>query len=114
MGVGVLPAPAPASGLPQASACTCTCTCLRAIASYCLHLHLPQGYRKLGFTRDGNATVYREWLPSVQAAALIGDFNNWGNTWMTKDQWGVWSIRLEDGAKGGGRAGAGRGRGVDD
>ena len=34
--------------------------------------------------------------------------------WMTKDQWGLWSVQLEDGTKGGGRGqgrGGGRGRG---
>lgn len=33
----------------------------------------------------------------TQAAALIGDFNGWKESWMTKDKWGVWEITLPDG-----------------
>ena len=46
--------------------------------------------------QDG-AIVYREWAPAAQAAALIGDFSKWEPVWMTRDEWGVWSVRLEDG-----------------
>jgi len=31
------------------------------------------------------------------AAQLIGDFNNWGGTWMDKNEFGVWSVNLPDG-----------------
>ena len=44
------------------------------------HHRIPatrQGYRKYGFNREGNATVYREWAPGATAASLIGDFNGW-------------------------------------
>jgi hypothetical protein len=44
--------------------------------------------------------VYREWAPAAQAAALIGDFSGWQPVWMDRDQWGVWSVRLPDGARG--------------
>jgi len=59
-----------------------------------------QGYKKLGVTRVGKATVYREWAPAAQAAALIGDFSGWKEVWMTKDQWGIWEVILPDGADG--------------
>ena len=32
----------------------------------------------------------------AQSAALIGDFNGWQGSWMTKDQFGVWSVTLPD------------------
>lgn len=57
-----------------------------------------KGYERLGFTREAGATVYREWAPAAQAAALIGDFNGWQPAWMTKDEFGVWELRLPDGA----------------
>ncbi len=79
-----------------------------------------QGYETFGITRDGDALVYREWAPAARAAALIGDFNDWQPAWMSKDEWGVWSVRLPDGGylrerawgargarRAGGRAGGG-------
>ena len=57
-----------------------------------------QGYEKLGFRREGNATVYREWAPAASSAHLIGDFNSWGGTHMEKDSFGVWKVTLPDGA----------------
>ena len=56
-----------------------------------------QGYEKLGFRREGNATVYREWAPAASSAHLIGDFNGWGGTHMEKDSFGVWKVTLPDG-----------------
>lgn len=56
-----------------------------------------QGYKRLGFTRDGKGIVYREWAPMARSAALIGDFNNWEGSWMEKDAFGVWSLFLPDG-----------------
>ena len=52
----------------------------------------------MGFTRDGGATVYREWAPAATAAQLIGDFNGWAGAAMQRDASGVWSITLPDGA----------------
>ena len=57
-----------------------------------------QGYELFGFTRDGGATVYREWAPAAQGAQLIGDFNGWQGTPLERDDFGVWSVRLPDGA----------------
>lgn len=45
---------------------------------------------------QGSAIVYREWAPAAQAAALIGDFSGWEPQWMTRDEWGTWSITLPD------------------
>ena len=56
-----------------------------------------QGYERLGFTREGNATVYREWCPAAAAAQLIGEFNNWSGAWMERDEFGVWKVVLPDG-----------------
>lgn len=56
-----------------------------------------QGYEKLGFAREGNAVVYREWCPAASSAQLIGDFNGWGGTHMEKDGLGVWKVTLPDG-----------------
>ncbi|PNW82693.1 hypothetical protein CHLRE_06g289850v5 [Chlamydomonas reinhardtii] len=55
-----------------------------------------EGYKYFGFNREDGAIVYREWAPAAQAAALIGDFSKWEPVWMTRDEWGVWSVRLED------------------
>ncbi|XP_073390436.1 1,4-alpha-glucan-branching enzyme, chloroplastic/amyloplastic isoform X2 [Physcomitrium patens] len=59
---------------------------------------LCEGYKKFGFTREGNCIVYREWAPAAAAAQLIGDFNNWDGRKhnMERDKFGVWSIRLPD------------------
>lgn len=51
----------------------------------------------MGFFREGNATVYREWCPAASSAQLIGDFNGWGGSWMERDAYGVWKITLPDG-----------------
>ena len=56
-----------------------------------------QGYEKLGFRREGNTVVYREWCPAATSAQLIGDFNGWGGTHMEKDGSGVWKAVLPDG-----------------
>lgn len=57
---------------------------------------------RLGVSRDAarGETVYREWAPGAQAAALIGDFSGWEPRWMTKDEFGVWEVRLPDGPGG--------------
>ncbi|KAG2486093.1 hypothetical protein HYH03_015188 [Edaphochlamys debaryana] len=55
-----------------------------------------KGYEYYGITREDGATVYREWAPAAQAAALIGDFSHWQPVWMSRDEWGVWSVRLPD------------------
>lgn len=64
------------------------------------HAMLPplQGYKRFGFTREGGATVYREWAPAATAAQLIGDFNGWAGAPMQGNASGVWSITLPDGA----------------
>lgn len=56
-----------------------------------------QGYKKLGFSREGNTIVYREWAPAAGSVQLIGDFNNWNGSWMERDEFGVWKITLPDG-----------------
>lgn len=58
---------------------------------------LPQGYERFGFTQEAGCTVYREWAPLALSAALIGNFNDWQGTWMSRDQFGVWSVSLPDG-----------------
>jgi 1,4-alpha-glucan branching enzyme len=75
---------------------------LRLIASRNLLSRKNQGYEKFGITREGNATVYREWAPAAQAAALIGDFSNWEPVWMDKGEFGMWSVTLPDGEGAGG------------
>ena len=42
--------------------------------------------------------MYREWAPAAQSAQLIGDFNGWQGTPLERDDFGVWSVRLPDGA----------------
>lgn len=56
------------------------------------------GYKYYGFTRGDACTIYREWAPGASAAQLIGDFNGWTGTWMEKNEFGVWSVTLPDGA----------------
>lgn len=56
-----------------------------------------EGYRNFGFQIDAAQNVtYREWAPGASSASLIGDFNGWNREShpMTKDQFGVWSIRI--------------------
>ncbi|KAL8172169.1 hypothetical protein V2J09_023973 [Rumex salicifolius] len=55
-----------------------------------------QGYLKFGFNKEEGGVVYREWAPAAQEAQLIGDFNGWdgSNHNMTKDEFGVWSIKI--------------------
>ncbi|CAA0830114.1 1-4-alpha-glucan-branching enzyme 2-2-chloroplastic/amyloplastic [Striga hermonthica] len=57
-----------------------------------------QGYLKFGFNREEGGIVYREWAPAAQEAEIIGDFNGWNGSGhkMTKNQFGVWSIRIPD------------------
>ena len=71
--------------------------CLLVVAILLISL-LLQGYERLGFTREGGATVYREWAPAATAAQLIGDFNGWEGAPMQRDASGVWSVTLPDGA----------------
>ena len=72
----------------------CAATCMRTrIVHTCM-----QGYERLGFTREGSATVYREWCPAAAGAQLMGDFNSWSGAWMQRDDFGVWKIVLPDGA----------------
>ncbi|KAH7615671.1 hypothetical protein Ndes2526B_g09583 [Nannochloris sp. 'desiccata'] len=54
------------------------------------------GHEKFGITRENGRTIYREWAPGAESAQLIGDFNGWAGTWMTKDDFGVWSVELPD------------------
>ncbi|KAH7437626.1 hypothetical protein KP509_05G081300 [Ceratopteris richardii] len=56
------------------------------------------GFLKFGFNRTGNCIVYNEWAPAAQSAQLVGDFNNWDGSqhWMSKDEFGVWTIRIPD------------------
>ncbi|EIE25420.1 starch branching enzyme [Coccomyxa subellipsoidea C-169] len=62
--------------------------------------NFAKGYEKMGFFREGNATVYREWCPAASSAQLIGDFNAWGGSWMERDAYGVWKITLPDDPQG--------------
>ncbi|CAI5518474.1 unnamed protein product [Closterium sp. Naga37s-1] len=57
-----------------------------------------RGYETMGFTREKDAIVYREWAPAATAAQLVGDFNGWNgeSCWMERNHFGVWSVRLPD------------------
>ena len=64
-----------------------------------------RGYEKMGFTRTAEGITYREWAPNATAACLRGDFNGWdlgeNGKWMTKDDYGVFSVFIpnnEDGS----------------
>ena len=64
-----------------------------------------RGYEKMGFTRTAEGITYREWAPNATAACLRGDFNGWdlgeNGKWMTKDDYGVFTVFLpnnEDGS----------------
>jgi 1,4-alpha-glucan branching enzyme len=63
-----------------------------------------RGYEKMGFTRDAKGITYREWAPNASAACLFGDFNDWNlgekGAWMTKDDYGVFSVFLPNEADG--------------
>ena len=72
----------------------------RTLDSICTHEGSLEafalGYQKFGITRGKNCTIYREWAPGAIAAQLIGDFNGWAGTWMSRDDFGVWSVELPD------------------
>ncbi|CAL5225794.1 g8569 [Coccomyxa viridis] len=66
-----------------------------------------QGYNFYGLNRgehEGKTGIwYREWAPGARAIALIGEFNNWDpkpDHWAIKNDFGVWSLFLPDGADG--------------
>ncbi|KAH9268421.1 hypothetical protein BASA83_009420 [Batrachochytrium salamandrivorans] len=60
------------------------------------------GHSRFGFTFDSNAITYREWAPGVNAAFLIGDFNQWNRKShpMTRDAYGTWEIVIPHGKDG--------------
>lgn len=63
--------------------------------------HFAKGYEVFGLVRDGESVVYREWAPAAKAVHLIGDFNGWSwDTPLERGEFGVWSVRLPDGAHG--------------
>eukprot|EP00899_Mesostigma_viride_P000843 jgi/Mesvir1/1075/Mv17590-RA.1 len=57
-----------------------------------------QGYNDFGFVRKDGHIIYREWAPAARGMALIGDFNGWNpeSHRMQRDQFGVWSVQLDD------------------
>ncbi|KAA8497243.1 1,4-alpha-glucan-branching enzyme 2-1, chloroplastic/amyloplastic [Porphyridium purpureum] len=57
------------------------------------------GYKKLGFNKQGDGVVYREWAPAAKEMYLTGDFNGWNRRshGMSKDGFGVWEIFLPEG-----------------
>jgi 1,4-alpha-glucan branching enzyme len=63
---------------------------------------MTQGHHYFGLNRGTHAgksgVWYREWAPGAQSLRLIGDFNGWdrGATFLERDQWGVWSVFLDD------------------
>lgn len=59
-----------------------------------------RGYDTYGFTRERGCVVYREWCPSAKAVQLIGDFNGWNASWCERKEFGVWELKLADGADG--------------
>ena len=70
-----------------------------------------RGWTHFGLNREAAAGVagggrggvrYREWAPGATSAALVGDFNSWDTTAnpCVRDEFGVWSCFLPDGADG--------------
>ncbi|KAK9839287.1 hypothetical protein WJX81_005730 [Elliptochloris bilobata] len=66
-----------------------------------------QGYKYYGLNRgehEGKQGIwYREWAPGARALALLGEFNAWEpkpEHWALKNDFGVWSLFLPDGADG--------------
>ncbi|EPQ59133.1 glycoside hydrolase [Gloeophyllum trabeum ATCC 11539] len=62
-----------------------------------------KGYLEMGFNVDADGTVvYREWAPNAREAVLTGDFNDWNRIShpMTKNEFGIWEIRLPPTAPG--------------
>lgn len=61
-------------------------------------------YRYYGFMRDEQAKgwSFREWLPGAKEVFIFGDFNGWQRKSLplSRDENGVWSIFLYDGAYG--------------
>ena len=67
-------------------------------------LKFSEAYNYYGFNfeKETNDWVYREWAPKAFALYLTGDFNSWNREShpLTKDEYGVWSIRLKKNTNG--------------
>lgn len=57
-----------------------------------------KGYEHMGFHVDPatQAVTYREYAPGVQAASLIGDFNDWNRDAhpMKREEYGRWVVTV--------------------
>jgi len=58
--------------------------------------NFANGHMYFGIHKTRVGWVYREWAPNAEAAALVGDFNDWNvNTHrMQRLDGGVWEITL--------------------
>jgi len=60
---------------------------------------VSQGYKAFGLHQEGNTWTFREWLPQVQSAFLVGDFNSWDTsaTPLSRDaaQEDVWTCTVK-------------------
>jgi 1,4-alpha-glucan branching enzyme len=62
-------------------------------------LHFAEGYQQFGFHRDeaNKKWIFREWLPKVKQAFLIGEFNGWSNdNPAVSEGFGRWRVDLPD------------------
>ncbi|KAG8961275.1 alpha-1,4-glucan branching enzyme [Tulasnella sp. 419] len=62
-----------------------------------------KGYERFGIHAAPSGEItYSEWAPNAQEASLIGEFNDWNRSShrMTRDQFGVWSIKIPPKAPG--------------
>lgn len=56
--------------------------------------NFSSGHLHYNVHQEENCSVFREWAPAATNAMLIGDFNKWRGTYMTKDTNGVWTCRI--------------------
>ncbi|EFN60069.1 hypothetical protein CHLNCDRAFT_33566 [Chlorella variabilis] len=60
--------------------------------------NFAKGCDRYGIVHEKGKLVYREWAPGAAEAQIIGDFNGWQPTPMERDDFGTWSVKLDEGA----------------
>eukprot|EP00929_Paragymnodinium_shiwhaense_P042984 TRINITY_DN22156_c0_g4_i1.p1 TRINITY_DN22156_c0_g4~~TRINITY_DN22156_c0_g4_i1.p1 ORF type:complete len:2062 (-),score=644.88 TRINITY_DN22156_c0_g4_i1:444-6629(-) len=79
-----------------------TRTCSQMLASLGNQdvLEVAQSFKKYGLQRAANGWTFREWLPELKSAYLVGDFNGWNTSAnpLTREVEGsdIWTCQIPD------------------
>ena len=60
-------------------------------------IDFANSYKHMGLIlQENNDIIYKEYAPGARGIAIFGEFNNWNRDqyWLTRDQFGFWSITL--------------------